>query len=108
MNFKSIIVLGLSIAALGLSLPAHADETVSGNDTATVIDSTQDVIVTGKGNITGQSNSTKVMNRQTGRRTSGATGTSVTNTQIGDVEGKYNVTEQVNETRVDNTRRRTR
>jgi hypothetical protein len=102
MNFKTIIVLGLSIATLGLSLPAHA------GDTATVVDSTQDVIVTGERNVTGQSNSTKVNNRQTGRRTGDATGTSVTNTQIGDVEGKKNVTVQDNYTKVENVKRRTR
>jgi hypothetical protein len=102
MNFKTIIVLGLSIATLGLSLPAHA------GDTATVVDSSQDLIVTGERNVTSQSNSTRVNNRQTGRKTTDATGTSVTNTQIGDVEGKNNLTEQVNETRVENYKRRTR
>ena len=114
MNFKAIIVLGLSIATLGLSLPAHAGDTETGSDTergsntAIVVGNLQDVIVTGKGNVTGQSNSTTVTNRQSGRRTSDATGTSITNTQIGDIEGKYNLTEQVNETRVDNYKRRTR
>jgi hypothetical protein len=102
MNFKSIIVLGLSIATLGLSLPAHA------GDTATVVDSTQDVIVTGERNITGQANSTKVRNAETGRRTTGATGTSVSNGQFADVEGKKNITGQVNETNVNNYKRRTR
>ncbi len=102
MNFKSILVVGLSIATLGLSLPAHA------GDTATVIDSTQDAIVTGKNNITGQANSTKVRNAVTGRRTTVSTGTYVSNGQFADVEGKNNVTGQVNETKVDNYKRRTR
>ena len=38
MNFKSLLVVGLSVATLGLSLPAHAD------DTATVVDSNQNAI----------------------------------------------------------------
>ena len=102
MNFKSILVVGLSIATLGLSLPAHA------GDTATVIDSTQDAIVTGKDNITGQVNSTKVRNVQTGRRTTGATGVSITNGQSADVEGKSNITGQVNDTDVSNIKRHNR
>ncbi len=102
MNFKSILVVGLSIATLGLSLPAHA------GDTSTVIESTQDAIVTGKNNITGQANSTKVRNAETGRRSSGATGTSVSNGQFADVEGKNNITDQVNDTKVNNYKRRTR
>jgi hypothetical protein len=102
MNFKSIIVIGLSIATLGLSLPAHA------GDTATVIENTQDAIVTGERNITGQSNSTKVRNTETGRRSTGATGTNVSNGQFADVEGKKNITGQSNETNVNNYKRRTR
>ena len=54
MNFKSIIVLGLSVATLGLSVPAHADET------ATVVDSQQNAVITGDGNTTRQTNTTNV------------------------------------------------
>ncbi len=100
MNFKSILVLGLSIATLGLSLPAHA------GDTATVVNSTQDIIVTGNGNITSQSNTTRVSNRQSGRRSSGATGTSVSNSQTADILGNYNDTNQTNSTDVRNSSRR--
>jgi hypothetical protein len=100
MNFKSILVVGLSIATLGLSLPAHAD------DTATVVNSTQDIIVTGNGNSTSQSNTTRVTNRQTGRRTSGATGTSVNNSQAADIQGNFNDTNQNNSTNVRNSSRR--
>ena len=102
MNFKSILVVGLSVATLGLSLPAHA------GDTDTVIDSNQSAIVTGKNNITGQANSTKVRNVQTGRRNSDNTGVSVSNGQSVDVEGKSNITGQVNDTNVININRRTR
>jgi hypothetical protein len=101
MNFKSILVLGLGVATLGLSLPAHA------GDTATVINSTQEAIVTGKNNQTNQSNRTSVRNSQYGRQ-SGATGTSVSNGQFADVEGKANKTNQTNSTTVDNFKRRTR
>jgi hypothetical protein len=102
MNFKSILVVGLSIATLGLSLPAHA------GDTATVIENTQDAIVTGTKNVTGQSNSTRVRNAEIGRRNPGSTGTNVSNGQFADVEGKKNITIQDNSTKVDNYKRRTR
>jgi hypothetical protein len=99
MNFKSILVLGLSFATLGLSLPAHAD------DTATVISNTQEAIVNGNGNRTTQSNRTSVSNRESGRR-SGNTGTAVSNDQFADVEGKNNITNQTNNTTVNNSRHR--
>jgi hypothetical protein len=100
MNFKSILVVGLSIATLGLSLPAHA------GDTATVVNSTQDIIVTGNGNNTSQSNTTRVNNRQSGRRSNGATGTSVNNSQAADIQGNVNDTNQINSTDVRNSSRR--
>ena len=101
MNFKSIIVLGLSVATLGLTLPAHAD-------TATVVDSQQNAVITGDGNYTRQTNTTSVKNSQSGRRTPGATGTSVTNTQSADVLGYDNNTRQNNVTDVNNIQRRGR
>jgi hypothetical protein len=100
MNFKSILVLGLSIATLGLSLPAHA------GDTATVVDSNQNAVVTGDLNDTNQSNKTKVTNTQSGRRTTGNTGTSVNSNQNADVLGDLNSTNQKNETNVRNSQRR--
>ncbi len=99
MNFKSILVLGLSIATLGLALPAHA------GDTSTVIKSTQDAVITGEGNDTRQTNTTNVKNQQSGRRSSGATGTSITNGQSADVQGFDNKTRQNNSTNVNNTQR---
>jgi hypothetical protein len=99
MNFKSILVVGLSFATIGLSLPAHAD------DTATVINSSQDAIVTGVDNYTTQSNTTSVENSARGRRSSGSnTGTAVTNRQSADVQGRFNDTTQVNGTQVINRR----
>ncbi len=101
MNFKSILVVGLSFATIGLSLPAHAD-------TATVVDSNQTTIVTGNRNNTFQNNTTGVSNSQTGRRTTSNTGTSVSNGQAVDVQGNRNTTIQNNGTAVTNTIRRTR
>jgi hypothetical protein len=101
MNFKSILVLGLSVATLGLSLPAHAD-------TATNVNNDQNAIITGDDNNTRQTNQTNVNNRQTGRRTNGNTGTSVDNRQNVDVQGDFNRTRQDNKTDVTNTQRRTR
>ena len=99
MNFKSILVVGLSIATLGLSLPAHAD-------TATVVNSDQSVVVTGDKNITGQENTTRVNNRETGRRNVSDTGSSVSNVQSADILGEKNITGQSNRTVINNTRNR--
>jgi hypothetical protein len=99
MNFKSILVVGLSLATIGLSLPAHAD------DTATVVNSDQSTIVTGVGNTTSQENITQIENSARGRRSSGSnTGTAVTNRQSADVQGRFNDTTQVNGTQVINRR----
>ncbi len=102
MNFKSILVLGLSVATLALALPAHA------GDTATVVDSQQGVVVTGDGNDTRQNNTTNVRNHQSGRRSPGNTGTSVTNGQSADVQGNDNTTRQNNNTKVNNVQRHNR
>ena len=99
MNFKSILVVGLSLATIGLSLPAHAD------DTATVVTSDQGTIVTGDGNGTAQINSTRVNSRSTGRSDDGNTGTSIGNVQTSDIQGRYNSTIQINDTEVTNSRR---
>jgi hypothetical protein len=101
MNFKSILVVGISFATIGLSLPAHAD-------TATVIDSNQSAIITGDRNSTYQNNTTGVSNYQSGRRTTSSTGTAATNTQAVDVLGNRNNTIQNNGTTVINSIRRTR
>jgi hypothetical protein len=101
MNFKSILVVGLSFATIGLSLPAHAD-------TATVISNDQSAIITGNRNTTTQNNTTSVSNSQSGRRTTSNTGTSVSSGQAIDVQGNRNTTIQNNGTTVTNSIRRTR
>lgn len=102
MNFKSILVIGLSFATIGLSLPAHA------GDTTTTISNDQSAIVTGNRNTTYQNNTTGVSNSQTGRRTTSNTGTSISNGQSTDIMGNRNTTIQNNGTTVNNTIRRTR
>jgi hypothetical protein len=87
MNFKSILVVGLSVATLGLSLPAHA------GDTGTVIDNQQGSSIYGNGNYTNQSIKNKVTNKQKGHG-GGDTGTSLTNGQGSEVVGNGNHTNQ--------------
>jgi hypothetical protein len=98
MNFKSILVLGLSVATLGLTLPAHAD-------TATVNENDQSAVITGDYNSVRQKNETNVRNRQTGRPTGESTGTANTSRQATDILGNDNSVRQKNETNVDNVRR---
>jgi hypothetical protein len=105
MNFKSLIVVGLGIATLGLSLPAHA------GDTATVVTTKQDVFVTGDGNATIQNHQTSVSNRERGsHKRSSSTGTVVNSNQSADVAGDDNLTVQSDTTTINNDRdnRRTR
>jgi hypothetical protein len=99
MNFKSLLVVGLSIATLGLSLPAHAD------DTATVVETNQNAVVTGDNNFTHQNSNTSVSNRAKGRPSDSNTGTSVRTNQNADVLGNGNATYQDSTTTVDNSRR---
>jgi hypothetical protein len=99
MNFKSILVVGLSIATLGLSLPAHAGETevesgAGGGSTATVIDNQQGSVTNGSGNTTNQLIKNTVKNKQKGLG-GGDTGTSLTNGQMSETNGYGNVTNQV-------------
>ena len=101
MNFKSILVLGLSVATLGLSLPAYAGE---GGSTSTTIDNQQGAVVTGDSNHTNQTIKNKVQNRQKGSGT-GDTGTSLTNGQSADVLGNGNHTNQVIKNKVKNSQR---
>jgi hypothetical protein len=102
MNFKSILVLGLSVATLGLTLPAHA------GDTANVLDTNQNAVVTGDRNQTGQNIDTNIKNSQSGRRTPGSTGSSVTSGQSADVLGDGNKTGQNTTTIIKNSQRRGR
>ena len=97
MNFKSLIIAGLTLATLGMSLPAHAD-------TATIIGSDQGAIITGDGNVTGQSSEVNVRNRERGRGDGSSTGTVVNHRQTADVQGHDNVTAQEATANVDNNR----
>ena len=103
MNFKSILVLGLSVATLGLTLPAHAD---TKTDTGNVIDTNQNAVVTGNDNAVNQNMKTRVTNTQTGRPTGSSTGTSINSNQDADVLGNRNEVNQKTNTRIDNTQRR--
>ena len=97
MNFKTLVVVGLTLATLGMSLPAHADS-------ATDITSDQNAIITGDGNVTGQSSSVNVRNRERGRGDGSSTGTIVDHRQNADVQGHDNVTAQDASANVDNDR----
>ncbi len=101
MNFKSIIVLGLSVVTLGLALPAHAD-------TANVVDTNQNAIITGNDNTVNQNMRTRVNNSETGRPTDSSTGTSINSNQKADMFGNRNESNQNTNTRIDNTQRRGR
>jgi hypothetical protein len=100
MNFKSILVLGLSVATLGLTLPAHAD-------TANVIKNTQESNINGSFNTTTLNNRTSIRNSQSGRRSLGNTGTTVDSDQFSSVKGDGNRTRIDNSTDVVNQQRRT-
>ena len=104
MNFKSILVVGLSIATLGLALPAHAGEGATKGDTGTVIDNQQGAVVTGNDNKTNQKIKNTVRNRQKGSG-GGDTGTSINNGQAADVLGDGNKTDQIIKNKVTNRQR---
>jgi hypothetical protein len=100
MNVKSLLVIGLGLATIGFSLPAHAD-------TATEVKTIQTSVVTGIGNDTAQGSFTNINNSKYGRTGVGNTGTSIVTDQATDVQGKYNRTTQIGETNVDNSQRGT-
>jgi hypothetical protein len=98
MKSSRLITLILTVATLGLSVPARADQAV-------VNDSNQTAIITGSGNSVNQSNNTAIRDR--GSR-EGNTGTVVRNRQNADVVGDNNTVNQRNQTQVDNRQQRTR
>ncbi len=102
MNFKSILVVGLGVATLGLTAPAHAQ-----NDNATVIDNKQNTVLTGDGNYVNQEIKNKVKNRA-GRNGNGSNGTSLSNDQNVDALGNGNVVEQKTKNNVDSRQQRPR
>ena len=99
MNVKSLLVIGLGLATVGFSLPAHAD-------TATEVKTIQTSVVTGTGNDTAQGSYTRIDNSKFGRTgNTSNTGTSIVTDQATDVQGNYNRTTQIGETNVDNSQR---
>lgn len=100
MNFKSILVVGLGVATIGFSLPAHAD-------TATVGVIRQTSVVTGVANDTVQGSYTNIDNSKVGRTRPDNIGSSISVDQATDVQGKFNRTGQISETNVDNSQRNT-
>ncbi len=100
MNFKSILVVGLGLATIGFSLPAHAD-------TATVGVTRQTSVVTGVANDTAQGSFTNIDNSKVGRNRPSNVGTSIVTDQATDVQGGFNRTTQIGETNVDNSQRNT-
>jgi hypothetical protein len=91
MNFKSIIALGLGVATLGLSVPAFADS-------ATVVSTDQEAVVTGDKNNTNQTSRTKVSGYQRGNRDSA--GIDASTKQRADILGDKNDTNQNSTTKV--------
>jgi hypothetical protein len=85
MNFKSTLALGLGIATLGLSLPAFADS-------ATVITTEQNAVVTGDYNHTEQKS--KIDSASYQRRNRDSSGIDVKTRQNADVAGYGNDTKQ--------------
>jgi hypothetical protein len=98
MNVKSILVVGLSLATLGLSLPAHA------GDTGTVINNSQTAVINGSNNHSNQSIKNSVRNNQTGSG-SGNTGTSINNGQVVDITGDNNKVNQAIYNRIKNSKK---
>jgi hypothetical protein len=96
MNFKSLIVVGLGVATLGLSLPAHAD-------TATVITNDQSNVTTGNRNYSEQTIKNRVTNVDTRNRDSA--GTSIGTRQSNDTLGNRNSNYQDADNKVTNVRR---
>ena len=99
MNFKSLIAVGFGIATVAMSLPAHADSAI-------VIQSQQDAVVTGAKNVTTQTNKTGVASYERGNRDS--SGVAIGNAQRSDVFGEKNKTTQTNTTNVGTFRIRNR
>jgi hypothetical protein len=99
MNFKSLIAVGFGIATVALSLPARADQ-------ATVINTSQDAVVTGKRNVSTQTNSTGVINYE--RANKDNSGTAIGTSQRTDLFGEGNRATQTNKTDVGNIRLRNR
>lgn len=82
MDFKSLIVVGLGIATLGLSLPAHAD-------TVAVSNVEQSAVITGSFNNVTQASETNISVHHRGYRRHNS-GTVANTRQVADISGNYN------------------
>ncbi|PSB54181.1 hypothetical protein [Chamaesiphon polymorphus] len=97
MNFKSILAIGLGVATLGLTLPAHAD-------TANSNTSKQTTVITGDKNVANQRNTSVIRNTGIGRSTFENTGSSNDNSQGVDIFGNRNRVDQKNDSNINNVR----
>lgn len=91
--------IALTVAAVGLSLPARADQ-------ATVNETVQTAIVNGNGNTVNQSNSSSINSNS--RRNRGNSATVVRTIQNAEIFGNNNVVNQSSETRVGQSKYRNR
>jgi hypothetical protein len=94
MKSSPLITLILTVASIGLSLPARADKTV-------INESNQTTVISGSNNTVNQSNNTTISER--GNR-GGNNGTTVRNRQNADIVGDGNTVKQTNRTEVENRR----
>jgi hypothetical protein len=94
-----LMSIAMTIAAVGLSLPARADQ-------ATVSETVQTAIVTGNGNTVNQNSSTSITNNS--RRNGDNSGTVVRTRQAADVFGNGNTVNQSSDIRSSQSRYRNR
>ncbi len=99
MKALNLISIAITVAAVGLSLPARADQ-------ATVNETVQSAVITGNGNTVNQSNNSSISNYSSRNRDN--SGTVVRTQQTADVLGNGNVVNQSNQTRVGQSRYRNR
>jgi DNA repair ATPase RecN len=99
MKALQLISIAITVAAVGLSLPARADQAI-------VSETVQNAVVTGNNNTVNQSNSTSITSSSRGNRDS--SGIVVRTRQNADVFGNGNVVNQSNESRVGQSRYRNR
>jgi hypothetical protein len=99
MKSLQLMSIAITVAVVGLSLPARADQ-------ATVSETVQNAVVTGNGNSVNQSSSTTLINNS--RRNSDNSGTVVRTRQNADIFGNGNTVNQSSETRVGQSRYRNR
>jgi hypothetical protein len=95
MKALQVISIAMAVAAVGLSLPARANQ-------ATISETVQTAIVTGKNNTVNQSSSTSI--NSSSRYNRDNAGTVIRIRQDADVYGEGNIVNQNNQTRVGQSR----